>query len=280
MINSLWKVIAMGALKNLLCVDWINSMRIIVQDAGLAQLDNRWNAKGICAPFSRVYFIRSGTGYVLIKGRRVDLLPNHAYLIPSWTVFDYSCDASMEQLYFHIFLKQPNGLDLFTQATGHGVSKMSPRDMNEVVAAFQVPDEEHAFIVQNHLYRQVLKMTSEIIAAKPNVGHYSPLVLRLFHYVQHNLSFRLTINVLAEAMNVSASMLTKRFRKEAGLPLGKYVDQLLVQDIQRRLLFGDETVAQIASELGFCDQFYLSHYFKTHTRLSPTVYRVRFKGVG
>lgn len=270
----------MGAQKNIDCLNWINAVRIVVQDAGLAVLDDKWNAKNVCAPFTRVYFISSGGGSVRLQGKSVPLRANHVYLIPSWTMFDYACMGEMEQLYFHIFIKQPNGLDLFSQIEGCKALEMEEPEMARVVAAFRRQDIESACLVEEFLYRAVLRLAASAIGTQAAVArNYSTLVLDLFEYIQKNISFRVTIDTLAQAMNVSRSTMTKRFRAETGMPLGRYVDQLLVQEIQRRLLLGTETISQIASALDFCDQFYMSHYFKRQTKLSPMLYRRRFQGI-
>ena len=68
-------------------------------------------------------------------------------------------------------------------------------------------------------------------------------------------------------------MLSKRFTKETGISIGKFVDREVMIEAQRRLLLSDEPIQQISEELGFCDQFYFSKKFKQFSGISPIKYR-------
>ena len=83
----------------------------------------------------------------------------------------------------------------------------------------------------------------------------------------------LTIAEIARTLSVSESALTKRFRSEFGMPLGRYIDEMLAQEIASRLLSTQQSVRDISEQLGFCDQFYLSRFFSAHRGMSPSAYR-------
>ena len=70
----------------------------------------------------------------------------------------------------------------------------------------------------------------------------------------------------------------KRFRADTGQSVSDYMDSLLMQRLQRELLSGEATLAEIADELGFCDQFYMSRYFKKRQGETPSAYRRRLGG--
>ena len=83
----------------------------------------------------------------------------------------------------------------------------------------------------------------------------------------------MTVRSLAQALNMSESTLTKRFRAEVGVPLGGYIDDMLLQRARQLLLGTDLTIGQIAEQLCFCDQFYFSRYFRQRQGLTPSEYR-------
>ena len=51
---------------------------------------------------------------------------------------------------------------------------------------------------------------------------------------------------VARAMSVSESALTKRFRREFGMTLGRYIDEMLAQEAARALSETDESIGRIA----------------------------------
>ena len=72
----------------------------------------------------------------------------------------------------------------------------------------------------------------------------------------------------------SDNTFTKRFRKEYGIPLGRYMDEMLHQQICHLLASTDLSIGQIADALGFCDQFYLTRFFTARQGISPRQYRL------
>lgn len=76
---------------------------------------------------------------------------------------------------------------------------------------------------------------------------------------------------------MSPSTLAKRFKAETGTTLGRYLDGLLLQKAQQKLLSTDEPIGRIAEALGFCDQFYFSRYFKQRRQETPSRYRQRLQ---
>lgn len=92
-------------------------------------------------------------------------------------------------------------------------------------------------------------------------------------YIRQNLSLGISVRQLSDMLFVSESMLSKRFTKETGISIGKFVDREVMIEAQRRLLLSDEPIQQISEELGFCDQFYFSKKFKQFCGISPIKYR-------
>ena len=63
----------------------------------------------------------------------------------------------------------------------------------------------------------------------------SAFLQAVFRTVQKQLRSSLTIAEIARELSLSESSLTKRFRREFGTPLGRYMDEILAQEIARRL---------------------------------------------
>ena len=76
-------------------------------------------------------------------------------------------------------------------------------------------------------------------------------------------------------MFVSESTLVKLFRKEVGVPLGAYIDDLVFFRAEVLLSETQMSLRDISSSLGFCDQFYFSRRLSQRHGESPRAYRRR-----
>lgn len=93
--------------------------------------------------------------------------------------------------------------------------------------------------------------------------------------LQVNEEFRtgLTLNILAERFNMSASQLSKLFFAYVGENFSDYVHNLKAQKAKELLKGTDQRVYEIADYLGFTDAYYFSSWFKRSVGCSPTEYR-------
>ncbi len=266
-----------GLLNNLHVLHWINSLQINVQDSGYAELNSEWQRRDVCSPFSRLYYIRHGVCWASSGDSRALLREGRMYLIPLGYRYDYGCDGSVGQLYFHINITLPNGLDLFSKCTQIYELPMERAEIERLVLLYRSPDMTDALAIACCLYRDVAAFIARAgIEAKMSFA-YSETTQQILPLVRKRLSAKLTIGDLAQEMNVSQSTLVKRFSREMEMTLGAYIDTMLFQRCQQLLLFTDRSIREISDSLEFCDQFYFSRFFKQHQHETPTGYRRRLK---
>ena len=257
--------------------NWINSLPLKVLDSGYAQLGREWQRRGVCSPYSRIYYIHHGEGYALHDVERTQLRPGHMYLIPIGLHFDYGCDTGIDQLYFHITITWPNGYDLFSRCSRIFELPIDLPEIDRLVALYGSAKLGDALGMAGCLYRDLVKFIAEASMEEKPAFAYSEMMQTLLPLIQQHLSARLTIRQRADEMTYSLSTLTKRFHAEMEMPLGQYIDTMVFQKAQQLLLFTDLSVAQIAEQLQFCDQAYFSRYFKLHQQETPSQYRRRLK---
>ena len=46
----------------------MNTLKIELYETGFADLDSEWRQQDVCSPFSRLYYVISGKGYLRIHG--------------------------------------------------------------------------------------------------------------------------------------------------------------------------------------------------------------------
>ena len=102
---------------------------------------------------------------------------------------------------------------------------------------------------------------------------YSPVIQKTIDYIRINLSVQLTAKEIAGQLYICESTLLKKFRKEVGVTLGSYIDDLIFFNAEKMLLKTKWSINQISETLGFCDQFYFSRRFKQKYGQTPLDYR-------
>ncbi len=84
---------------------------------------------------------------------------------------------------------------------------------------------------------------------------------------QHSLS------VYANEIGVTVGQLSRLCRDVLGYSSQDLVNQRILQEAQRELVYTSIPIKQLAAELGFGDEAYFSRFFRKHTGVTPKVYR-------
>jgi AraC-like DNA-binding protein len=95
------------------------------------------------------------------------------------------------------------------------------------------------------------------------------------NFMLENLTKKITLKDLSEAVGLSASYYSARFQSRTGHAPIDYFIQLKIQRACRSLDNSAGQIAEIANELGFEDQFYFSRVFRKVMGMSPSEYRKR-----
>lgn len=82
-----------------------------------------------------------------------------------------------------------------------------------------------------------------------------------------------TINELAEELAYTRSHLSRRFKEITGRNLKAHIDRVRVQKVEERLRCREQSISEIAIDLGFKDLFSFSKFYKKHTGASPRQFR-------
>ena len=102
---------------------------------------------------------------------------------------------------------------------------------------------------------------------------YSNLVLNAIHYIEHQYAQDLSIQQIADELNVNTNHLAAAFRKETGSTPGNYIRQTRVKQAARLLSSTDLSIQEISSMVGVPDANYFIKLFKKEYSLTPTQYR-------
>ena len=96
---------------------------------------------------------------------------------------------------------------------------------------------------------------------------------RAVNAIHRDLAQSLSVQQLADQLQISPAYLSRLFKEKTGTTPSLYIQRLRVQLAQKRLKETRDSVATIAKDLGFSDVKYFRAVFKKHTTVSPGQYR-------
>lgn len=96
------------------------------------------------------------------------------------------------------------------------------------------------------------------------------LAQRVMTYVKQHLSKHLTLQEIAEELQISRNYLGKIFRDVVGLSFKDYVKQERMRQALKMLREGDYFIYEISEKVGYVNPTYFSTCFKEYTGMSPT----------
>ncbi len=252
-------------------IDSINMLNIDIGQSNYVHLGKEWQHDGVCDPFSRLYFIRNGHGFLKTETDTTELKGGYVYLVPSNCAFSYGC-SNLEKLYFHISVTTVEKYDLLSDVGRICTLPYAEEDFNHLLDCFLSNNYLDLLKLKMLLHKTVLDFAEAFHFEKTPVKQYSDLTERIINYIQKNVKINLTVEMIAKHLFVSESKVRKAFKDEMGITIGKYIDDLVFLKA-RQLLTKKMSISEISQRLGFCDQFYFARRFKEKYHKSPTEFR-------
>ena len=91
--------------------------------------------------------------------------------------------------------------------------------------------------------------------------------------MRHHLSDSIKTEEIAEALFISRSHLSTRFKQETGLNLTEYIHHIKISEAKHLLKYTDKSLLLISNYLGYSSQSHFTRMFKKLVGVSPMEYR-------
>lgn len=92
-------------------------------------------------------------------------------------------------------------------------------------------------------------------------------------YIYSHIKERITIEDLADVLGVSASYLSRLFKKEVGISVSAYIRKQKIDMAKNLLRFSDYSMIDIANRLSFSSQSHFIQQFREVEGITPKKYR-------
>ena len=252
-----------------------HDLEFIIHKGRHTVLDASWCCERAKLPYSRLYFIKDGAGKLALRGREIPLLRGHVYFIPAELEFSYSCER-LEKLFFHFSLLNFERYDITAGLDSIYEMEYSGEAYEALGQAVSSDNCFDYLRMQSVLLSVLLGFKSRFSLPDKKIKRYSPLVEAIIGYVKGDPKITVRTKDISDAFFVSESKIRNDFLRETGIPLGRYVDDMVFMKAKEMLADKSLSLSEISGSLGFCDQFYFSRRFKEKLSMTPTEFR---KGV-
>ncbi len=274
------------------------SLTFHLRNLALLSFDRDSDYDAIISPFTRIYLITEGCGYLIIGNRKIVLEAGNLYLIPGFSSCTYHFGAGLCHYYIHFSIDQPNGLSAYSLFTTNHTAFSSELDKCLFERILQInPDlqlpHHHPNIYQNKLWmnkRVVYKSASQHLETigilkqlfsrflDPVQSHTISSLLKyniqpILLYINTNLEQDISIDQLAGISCFSKDHFSKIFKSIIGMAPCEFIIRKRIEKAQFLLLTTDMTQDQIIGKTNFKSDSYFCRIFKKYTSFTPANYR-------
>ena len=111
-----------------------------------------------------------------------------------------------------------------------------------------------------------------------HVVYHNVLRLRpVVEYISEHFCEKIYIESLSEMLGVSPDYFTKMFKDSIGRTPIDYINGMRINEAMNLLCNTDDSMADIADKIGFCNPNYFHKIFKQYMGISPLAYRKSIK---
>jgi YesN/AraC family two-component response regulator len=99
-------------------------------------------------------------------------------------------------------------------------------------------------------------------------------------YIAEHYTEKILLDNICFLFGTNKTTLCQSFRREYGITILSYIDQLKLKDAKKMLRKPRLSVTEISEQLGFASIHYFCRYFKKHTGISPKEYQAQSRKEG
>ena len=274
-------------------------LKVKLLNAAKSELDPRWNYFDLTSPFSRIYLITGGEGYIYPNNQKIKLEPGFLYLIPAYIPCSYTCPESLIQYYLHFTAELPDELNIFDIYAFH-IKVPAPESVVHLFERLlEINPETGLRVVDPEVYHSkswvnttaenpsvallietkgiILQLLSRFLSSDAQASSFTTNTSNRFKdilsFIRNNIDKNISMNELSAQTQMSNDHFTRSFKKEVGTAPLEYINQKRIEKAQLLLVVTSLSVNEILGKTGFNSASYFCRIFKTITGQTPLDYR-------
>ncbi len=218
--------------------------------------------------FTRIFHFIRGSAELCLGRRRLALNPGRTWLLPSGRSFAVRYAAGSRFHYFHL-----RWLDALSQDVFSTLGEPDGRDLGplaELLCAAHGNDGEGASRNWQPLLLAVAACFQPERAVTAIRGErHRELIAHVLRHAGNGQN----VAALARREGLSPAALSKRFQRDTGMGLKRWLLQTAMERARELLADGALPVQTVAERLGYADPFHFQRVFKQVVGMTPSAFR-------
>lgn len=137
-------------------------------------------------------------------------------------------------------------------------------------------DDIHSVEEIKHLHDEMVMDYAEKMRRYHHNNTNSKHINACKEYIYSHIKERITIEDLADVLGVSASYLSRLFKKETGSSVSAYIRNRKIDMAKNLLRFSNDSMIEIANRLAFSSQSHFIQQFREVVGMTPKRYRDKY----
>jgi len=240
--------------------------------------------------YYHIIYIKRGNGEHVVDFKNYEIKPNSIFFVSPGQVHSLVIDKSVEGFaisfnssFYHLNDSLQKLLDypFFHSLSNSPVIYLSEDDenmhqiMNDMLVEFQMMEKRSDNMLRALMEVFLIRASRlyEQIEVKHAPSHLTYQLRKLESLVDTHFKECKMLNDYAEMMYISPKHLNSLCKKGLNKTVTNLIHERTLTEAKRMLLFTNNTISEIAFELGFADKSYFMRFFKKNTSLTADSYR-------
>lgn len=190
-------------------------------------------------------------------------------------IFNKMKKPELVERFLHSLRTQKNSLIIMNTLFRKEIEKANvhPFHVDEISARFA--NEIELVTNENDLMELNDRMIHEYCeyVHRYSLKKYTPPIQKIIHYINLNISNDLSLDEIANVVNMNTSYISDLFKKETGSTISYYIHYQRMRHAAHLLRNTQSSISSIAQSVGIYDVNYFSRLFKRYMGQSPSKYR-------
>lgn len=267
------------------------------------RLNARWNYKNVISPYHRIYYIDEGEGEIADHTKTLKLEAGYLYMIPSYTLCNMMCNHYLSQYFVQFFEESADGTFMLTPVPL--IAKVKAKEID--IANFQrlveinpgrgINRSDNPLVYEKNIYYKeyqdlnnqqtfadfletqgiLLQLLARFTVPEmipPKATTVTPVkILEAMRFIFVNLHLPLSVNLLAEKVNLNSEYFSRLFNKHTGTRPMAFIQEKRIERAVHIMATSQASLSEIAILTGFESLSHFSQTFKKMIGLPPGIYR-------
>lgn len=147
--------------------------------------------------------------------------------------------------------------------------------IDEMISEQQKKHEFNTIEYQRNLLKNLLIQIERNKRKRTDIGWNDSLefFLKFRQLLEENVNYKVRVADLCEQLNISEKQLNGSIKRYQNTTAKKYIEERILLELKRLLVYSTLSMKEIAYEIGFEDPTNFTKYFKARMKMLPTEYR-------